>query len=133
MDTNFIYQNPIIFNLDKDAYELDIPAPLRIQTKGGGYEVVPSGIIEEKTNIYHCITSAEDYNYVLEQYVKNQMHIFSSSIKVLVLFYDQELAMHATMPLQVSIDRLEEEVSCHGVSYTINRRVQAYHEWLMDK
>ncbi|ARS35824.1 hypothetical protein [Pontibacter actiniarum] len=127
------YQNPIIFNLDKDAYELDVPAPLRVYTKGGVYEVIPSGIIEEKTNLYHCITSAEDYDYVLEQFVKNQMHVFYSSLKVLVLYFDQELALHATMPLRVNVDRLQEKVSRHGVTYEVNRRVQAYHDWLMGK
>lgn len=127
------YQNPIAFNLDKDAYELDVPTPLRVCTDDGVYEVIPAGIIEEKTNLYHCITSFEDFDYVLKQYVKNRMHIFSSSIKVLVLFYDQELALHATMPLRVNIDRLQEKVSRHGVIYDVNRRVQAYYNWLMDK
>ncbi|MBF8962153.1 hypothetical protein I0P70_02750 [Pontibacter sp. FD36] len=127
------YQNPMLFNLDKDVYELDIPAPLRVHTNDGVYEIVPVGIIEDNKNLFNCITSFEDFDYVVEQYVKNQMNIFSSSIKVLVLYYDQELALYSTLPLRVHIDRLEEKASRHGVSYTVNRRVQAYYDWLMEK
>ncbi|GAB3533116.1 hypothetical protein GCM10027443_18000 [Pontibacter brevis] len=117
----------MIYDLDSDMYELDVPKNLRVVTKDGVYDVVVESVI--KDNLFDCVTSFEDYDYVMEQYVKKQMHIFSPSIRVLVLFYDEELALHATMPVRVSINGISEGVSVADVSYRVNRLVMSFQEW----
>lgn len=126
------YQNPIQYNLDKDAYELEVPQDFQVTADGILYEVKVEEIIKEKNHLFNCVTSAEDYPYVMEQYVKKQMHIFSSEVKVLVLFYDEELALYAAMPAWVSIKEISDEESVFDVSYSVNRvnrKVLSFQVW----
>lgn len=96
----------MLFNHEENLYELDVPQRLEVQTEHGVYEIVVNSIIKEETNLFNCVTSYEDYDYVLEQFVKNLRHIFDSPIKVLVLYYDQEQEWHATIMLYVSVIKI---------------------------
>lgn len=123
------YQNPMIYDIDSDAYELDVPRNFQVTADGTAYEVKVKEIVKENTHVFHCITSYEDYEYVMEQYVKNQMHMFTNQVKVLLLYYDEQLGLHATMPVRVSVEAIVNEASGTDASYKVNRRVKPFMEW----
>ncbi|WP_139217869.1 hypothetical protein [Pontibacter chinhatensis] len=118
----------MIYDIESDAYEMEVPQDLKITADGIAYVVKVKEIIEN-THLFHCVTSYEDYNYVLGEYVKNQMHIFSNEVQVLLLYYDERLALHTPMPVRVSIEEAGDEVSILDVSYRVNKRVKSFQEW----
>ena len=124
------HRNPVCFNLESDAYELEVPKSFTVTCDNIVYEVVVVEIIRENNhnNLFNCVTSAEDYDYVMQQYVRNQMHVFSSQVKVLVIYYDEQLALHATLPIKAEIREVAYEPLL-DVSYRVNSRMKSFIEW----
>lgn len=128
MKTNS-YRNPMAYNVESNAYELEVPQDFQVTADGILYEVKVQKIIKEKNHLFNCITSAEDYPYALEQYLKKQMHIFSSEAKVLLIYFDQELSLYATLPIQLSINKTCKDVTGADMSCTANNKVMSFLDW----
>lgn len=57
------------------------------------------------------------------------MHIFSSSIKVLLIYYDHELALYATLPLEVEVNEVVLDAAVVKVDPQINTRIKSFVDW----
>ncbi|MBF8963000.1 hypothetical protein I0P70_07075 [Pontibacter sp. FD36] len=125
------YQNPMVYDTEIEAYRLKIPNDLIINTENCDHKVTVIECISREHDVFDCITSYEDYDYVMSEYIKKTGSSPKPTAGVLILYYDEVLRLHVTLAVKVSISRVEYEAFA-DVPSTMNRKVKTFQDWQMD-
>lgn len=123
------YLNPMQYDQEQQTYKLKMPDKLLVFAEGRTFQISVVERLNGENLIFDCITSYEDYNYVLEGFVKRPLKQPKSDATVLVLYFDQERCLHATMAIRVSIIVLFNNATSADVTYSMDRKVMAFQEW----
>ncbi len=98
--------------IEQNGYLLALPAPMEINGIDGLYKVEATEQLESSESVFHIVTDNEDYEYALHQFLKSDRFVIPDTIKVLVLYFDNELGVYTTLGLRVNLEKLEYKDGC---------------------
>ncbi|PVY43156.1 hypothetical protein C8E01_102333 [Pontibacter virosus] len=102
------------------AYVLEVPSEFIVNTANGSYKILPVEKLSGMDNLYDFVTSVEDYDYVIKNYVKTSDVQPKPILTLLLLYYDEILKLHAALPLNISVTTLDDAQANNNVSSRAN-------------
>ncbi|WP_133242816.1 hypothetical protein [Pontibacter virosus] len=77
------------YNTGLRAYVLEVPGELIVNTISGSYKISPAEKLSGVDNIYDFVTSVEDYDYVIKNYLETSDVKPKPDLTLLLLYYDE--------------------------------------------